>query len=177
MTSGTSGAEGRADCPMCASPLVAESVEGASVLCCRNKHGLLIDQRAFSAVLDRSWTAVPREYAESATLTRSQSHLDGRHCPTCANPMQRVPYCGMEAVIIDRCDGCEHLWLDAGALQAVLLAVAKMNYAQEHLAEALRTSWVPIPQQEALLPADSTEARIMAAFTYAPIGQLFGLLF
>lgn len=164
-------------CPTCRSALAAEVVEGASVLCCPRKHGLLIDQAAFSSVLERSWAAVPRDYAESATLRRTETAPEHRPCPTCAGPMQRVAYCGIEAIPIDRCDGCDRIWLDAGTLQAVLLTVAKMNYAEASLREALRTSWVPIPQQEALLPADSTEARIMAAIACAPIGRLFGLLF
>lgn len=156
--------------------LVVTSVEGAAVLSCPGKHGLLIDQRTFSSILERSWTAVPRDRAESATITRTQDPQD-HVCPTCARPMERVPYCGMHNVPIDRCDGCARIWLDAGTLEVVLLAVARMNYAKESFEKALADSWVPIPQQEALLPADSTEARIMGMITYAPIGQLFGLLF
>jgi len=171
-----SSADERAKCPTCQLPLVTTSVEEASVLSCPDKHGLLIDQRSFSSILERSWTAVPRDRAESAIITRTQEPED-HACPTCARPMERVPYCGMSNVPIDRCDVCGRIWLDAGTLEVVLLAVARMNYAKESFEKALADSWVPIPQQEALLPADSTEARIMATITYAPIGQLFGLLF
>ena len=162
-------------CPLCPEPLAAAAVEGASVFSCPDKHGLLIEQKAFSSILDRSWEAVSRQDAEAATFAARPAARAPLPCPACAVAMDRVPYCGVEALPVERCATCDRIWLDRGMLEAILLVVAKMNHARASLEHALRDSWVPIPQQGTLLPADSPEARIMAALAYAPIWQLLSL--
>jgi len=56
-----------------------------------------------------------REMAEEKKRQRKELHF--MHCPKCGMMLIEVDY---KSLKIDRCSGCEGIWLDAGELEAAV---------------------------------------------------------
>lgn len=76
-------------------------------------------------------------------LERFQIEARAHGCPRCAKPMVRLRY-GDEKVELDHCASCGGVWLEAGALERILLALEKeastkpaFEYLRRTLREAL----------------------------------------
>ena len=100
------------------------------VLHCQFCTGALICHAGLSAMLEASWNSIRPEVAEAKTFfAPSPAKPDPTlQCPLCRRTMEKYGYLGLAAIMIDRCDACNRVWLDADELQNMLLALAKMNY-------------------------------------------------
>jgi Zn-finger nucleic acid-binding protein len=126
--------------------LATAQVEQFEVAHCQACAGLLIAHRDLTGTLERSWRSVPAEVAE-ATQFLKPAHPAGatvRRCPRCAKPMETYGYMGLAAVQIDRCDGCEQVWLDADELQNMVLALAKTNHRSQQRLKTEQTQFDPL---------------------------------
>jgi Zn-finger nucleic acid-binding protein len=107
-------------CPLCRAPLALATIDDTHrVHMCRQCRGLLLPRRAFAALVQwrRSWASgapVPPAPLERTELQREV------HCPACRATMATHPYYGPGSIVIDMCDRCDAIWLDAGELNSVV---------------------------------------------------------
>lgn len=105
-------------CPVCRQPLGKAAVEGRPVFYCGVCRGFLTTNPEFTAILlhRRARTAdqssVPRSI-DPAELRRRVG------CPKCKKAMDTHPYGGGGNVVIDTCDRCQLIWLDAGEMETL----------------------------------------------------------
>jgi Zn-finger nucleic acid-binding protein len=113
--------------------LVEHLVDEFTLLVCAPCKGLFLPHADLVKILDRSWRAVSPQEAENAQLVAPANWQQEPtlHCPRCASPMDKYGYMGLAAILLDRCDRCEWLWLDAEELQKTVLALARTNYRSE----------------------------------------------
>lgn len=105
-------------CPVCARELSLGSVLDNMVLCCPNCRGILCSQAAFARVvsLRRALHDGPR----LSDRRLNPEELERRiRCPTCNAEMDTYPYHGPGRVVIDACNTCRLIWVDAGELDII----------------------------------------------------------
>jgi Zn-finger nucleic acid-binding protein len=90
-------------------------VEEEKVACCESCRGLLTTRSSFQVILERRRARAPvtrtdPKPIDPRELERSVS------CPVCRRRMETHPYYGGGNVVIDSCDACQFVWLDAGEL-------------------------------------------------------------
>lgn len=103
-------------CPVCDTQLGKAAVEGHTVCFCGTCHGLLTTNDEFSGILGK----LRAEYADRAAAPRviDPAELKRRvECPKCRRMMDAHPYGGGGNVVIDTCDRCHLIWLDAGEME------------------------------------------------------------
>jgi Zn-finger nucleic acid-binding protein len=134
------------DCPRCTKPLNDAQVDTYNVRLCQACTGCLLLHPDLMEILDRSWRGVLPSAAESQQfLAPDSGKLDVTlRCPDCHQSMEKYGYMGLTAITIDRCDGCNLLWLDASELQNMLLALAKSNYRSEQRAKRELNEFDPL---------------------------------
>ena len=106
-------------CSRCNTPLVHAMLDNHRVQFCETCRGILIERQFFADVVQsrRAWangepvTPVPPDAAE---LRRTMT------CPKCGKAMTTDRYYGPGNVVLDRCDGCDLLWLDYGELKQII---------------------------------------------------------
>lgn len=120
-------------CPRCRRQLVENQVEEFTVQVCAPCKGLFLPHADLVKILDRSWRAVPPQDAENAEFVAPADWQNEPvlPCPRCGAAMDKYGYMGLAAILLDRCDRCESLWLDAEELQRMLVALARTNYRSE----------------------------------------------
>lgn len=102
-------------CPRCETPLEIGLVNGIKVALCADCHGILLPRHDFAElVLQR------RARFQGAADPGPPLNIDELHrpatCPACAERMETYPYGGPGAVVIDCCQSCDLIWMDAGEL-------------------------------------------------------------
>ena len=103
------------DCPVCAEPLTHAAINGHAVEYCTTCRGFLAMNATFNQIvqLKRSRNggtppvAIPFDRAELKRRIK---------CPACRKPMDTHPYAGGGNAVIDTCDRCCVVWLDAGEI-------------------------------------------------------------
>jgi len=161
------------DCPRCAKPLEEAQVDTFTVRLCRGCTGMLVAHRDMTEILDRSWRSVPAEAAEQARFVRPEQPAadPSLRCPDCHQPMEKYGYMGLAAIMLDRCDRCSLLWLDADELRQMVLALAKSNYRSEKRLHSERDRLEIIGGG-----SDATEPGPTAPFQGMLVSALVGLL-
>ena len=121
-------------CPVCPDQLLGGAMlEGQPVHTCSRCRGLLSDLASFGyAVASRrsrhKKAAIEKQPFDPLELCR---HVK---CPRCQHQMENYPYAGGGNVVVDACDRCQLIWLDAGELQVI------SNYVP---APSPRSSYLP----------------------------------
>jgi Zn-finger nucleic acid-binding protein len=109
-------------CPRCHVPLEAAEYGEFVLETCPRCGGRWTNHADLKAIID----AAPAP--ETAEAVRVEVDLRGvggdALCPRCSVPMGPFNYAGDSGVILDKCPGCDGLWLDAGDLERVLAVVA-----------------------------------------------------
>jgi Zn-finger nucleic acid-binding protein len=101
-------------CPACRKGLVKAALDGATIGYCSSCRGMLLANDHFARVLARL-------RAEGPVRTLTPEPIDprelrrARNCPRCRRRFDTHVYGGGNAVI-DSCDRCRLVWLDAGEL-------------------------------------------------------------
>jgi Zn-finger nucleic acid-binding protein len=107
-----------ADCPVCQQALVAAAVEGETVCYCGQCRGFLTSIAGFGRVVEkRRALHGPNEQRpdpfDPAELKRALK------CPNCTGRMDAHPYSGGGNAVVDTCERCRLIWLDAGELAVI----------------------------------------------------------
>ncbi len=112
------GEPGGVLCPVCRVPLVSARIEGELVCYCGQCRGFLADTERFGIIVGkRRALHGPNEKRiepfDPADLQRTI------RCPNCEQRMDTHPYFGGGNVVVDTCEGCGLVWLDAGELAVI----------------------------------------------------------
>jgi len=105
-------------CPCCGVQLSKALIDDVIVEACKECDGIFLDREAFH---DISWNRrAAYDGAEEAPIPVSQEELqEERDCPKCHNTMETHPYYGPGNSVIDSCNRCHIVWLDAGELTTI----------------------------------------------------------
>ena len=106
-------------CPACRGPLAAARLDDHPVHVCQACRGVLTPRSVFADVVRvrRAWASGP------PVARRPRDEREGAReaiCPVCARQMATHPYLGPGGVVIDTCDTCDVVWLDAGELRRIV---------------------------------------------------------
>jgi Zn-finger nucleic acid-binding protein len=141
-------------CPACSKPLAAARLDEQPVHVCQTCRGVLMPRATFADVVSRrrAWASspvgVPRPL-DRRELERAVT------CPRCGTHMATHPYLGPGAIVIDTCETCDYLWLDAGELKRVVDAPGRDRGARD----MPREQWNPPLVQAGATDPDAPVAR------------------
>lgn len=105
-------------CPVCRLPLFSSRVADETVCFCRQCQGFLAETDTFVVIVaKRRAQHGPHENRterfDAAQLARALS------CPSCQQRMDTHPYFGGGNAVVDTCEHCGLIWLDAGELAII----------------------------------------------------------
>jgi Zn-finger nucleic acid-binding protein len=105
-------------CPLCRVPLVSALIEDETVCYCGQCRGFLAPIDTFGVIVGkRRARHGPHEHRsdpfDPAELRRVLA------CPRCGQHMDAHPYFGGGNAVVDTCEGCGLIWLDAGELATI----------------------------------------------------------
>jgi Zn-finger nucleic acid-binding protein len=106
------------DCPVCRKELQAALIDGEKVCYCDTCRGFLTPTALFGLIVTkRRALHGPNEQRpgpfDPAELQR------GLKCPHCRKRMEAHPYFGGGNAVVDTCERCGLIWLDAGELAII----------------------------------------------------------
>ena len=107
-----------AACPVCRLPLQSAVIEDETVCYCDRCRGFLAPMDAFGRI-------VARRRARHGPHENRSDPFDPAElqrvlfCPDCNGRMDAHPYCGGGAAVVDTCEECGLIWLDAGELAVI----------------------------------------------------------
>ena len=121
------------DCPRCAQTLTEAQIDAVPVALCHGCRGVWLAHADLTAILEASWRAMPVAEAEQQSWARpAEPRADPElRCPRCRRRMEKYGYLGLAVLMMDRCEACAHVWLDADELPRMVVALAKANYRAE----------------------------------------------
>jgi Zn-finger nucleic acid-binding protein len=105
-------------CPVCQVPLVSALIAGETVCYCGRCRGFLAETDTFAEIVTRRRAL--RGPHENRTDPFDAAEL-GRvvSCPNCQQRMDTHPYFGGGNAVVDTCERCNLIWLDAGELAVI----------------------------------------------------------
>jgi Zn-finger nucleic acid-binding protein len=112
------GGDAQYACPVCGGHLTRAAIDGYEVSYCRVCRGFLASNATFSRIvlLERAKhggeARVPLPFAPEELKRRIK-------CPRCRKPMDTHPYHAGGNAVIDTCERCHLVWLDAGELAVI----------------------------------------------------------
>jgi Zn-finger nucleic acid-binding protein len=106
-------------CPTCADkPLQTALVDDERVCYCDHCRGFLTRVDAFGVIVaKRRSLHSPREHHPGPFDPEELKRVI--NCPACKDRMEAHPYSGGGNVVVDTCDRCHLIWLDAGELAVI----------------------------------------------------------
>jgi Zn-finger nucleic acid-binding protein len=113
-----SGEPTGAACPVCRVPLQSAEAEGEIVCYCDRCRGFLTPVDGFARIVARrrSRQADHDNRTDPFDPVELQRLLT---CPNCQQHMEAHPYYGGGNAVVDTCQDCQLLWLDAGELAII----------------------------------------------------------
>jgi Zn-finger nucleic acid-binding protein len=107
-----------AACPVCVQPLQGALIDGETVCYCGQCRGFLTQTTMFAAIVaKRRATHSPNEMrTEPFDKEELKREL---LCPNCQRRMEAHPYYGGGNAVVDTCEACSLIWLDAGELAII----------------------------------------------------------
>lgn len=106
------------DCPVCAVPLVAGTIEDYPVAHCTKCRGILAKTRDFFEIVRARRAKATGPFAPERPVDRTElSRLVA--CPECSETMDVHPYHGPGNAVIDTCGYCLFVWLDHSELTVI----------------------------------------------------------
>ena len=113
------------DCPDCQVPLATSFYEGVRIRFCKQCHGSLLGANDLTAIIERHEEDVDRSEG-----VRAQNEPQApRNCPGCKEQMVHETF--MNTVVIDRCTGCQRVWLDPHELEDIQF-LAEIGHGETH---------------------------------------------
>ena len=107
-----------ADCPVCHCPLQTAQIDGESVGYCDRCRGFLTATVIFGQIVNkrRAHHGPNEQVLEPFDPTELKRVL---RCPRCSHAMEAHPYFGGGNAVVDTCERCQLIWLDAGELAII----------------------------------------------------------
>ena len=107
-----------AACPVCHLPLQSGMIEDETVCYCDHCRGFLTPIDAFGRMVGkrRSRHGPHEQRAEPFDHTELERVLA---CPDCGGRMDAHPFSGGGNAVVDACESCNLIWLDAGELAII----------------------------------------------------------
>jgi Zn-finger nucleic acid-binding protein len=135
-----------ANCPVCRLPLLSALIDGETVCYCDHCRGFLAPTPIFAQIVSkRRALHSPHEQRpgpfDPAELKRALK------CPNCHLRMDTHPYFGGGNAVVDTCERCGLIWLDAGELAII-----------ERYVPHVRQVEPPLPLSGVSGPPDSSAA-------------------
>jgi Zn-finger nucleic acid-binding protein len=129
-------------CPVCQLPLKSALIDGESVNHCERCRGFLTWTATFGRIVtERRKRQGPHERVtepfDPAELRRALK------CPGCHKRMEAHPYFGGGNAVVDTCDRCELIWLDAGELAIIERYIPHQHHIEPPLNIARDAGPVP----------------------------------
>jgi Zn-finger nucleic acid-binding protein len=105
-------------CPLCRTPLVSALTAGETICYCGHCGGFLVPIETFSVIVSkrRALHGPHEKHTEPFDPTALQRVL---LCPRCQERMDTHPYYGGGNAVVDTCEDCGLIWLDAGELAII----------------------------------------------------------
>jgi Zn-finger nucleic acid-binding protein len=105
-------------CPLCRVALVSARIEGETVCFCGRCHGFLAEMETFGVIVAKRRALHGRH--ENRTDPFDPAELRRvLTCPNCGQRLDTHPYFGGGNAVVDTCEGCGLIWLDAGDLAVI----------------------------------------------------------
>ncbi len=106
------------ECPVCAERLTLAAIHGHEVSYCQTCRGFLATNGTFGRLVqtrraEAGSTAPPASPFDPAELKRRI------RCPRCQSRMDTHPYHAGGNAVVDTCERCHLIWLDAGELKVI----------------------------------------------------------
>jgi Zn-finger nucleic acid-binding protein len=105
-------------CPVCRVPLLSAQIEKVTVACCGQCGGFLAATESFLVIvaMRRSLHTAGEKCTEPFDPAELERILT---CPRCQQSMDTHPYFGGGNVVVNTCERCGGIWLDAGKLALI----------------------------------------------------------
>ncbi|MFL5341899.1 MAG: zf-TFIIB domain-containing protein [Gemmataceae bacterium] len=116
-------------CPACETTLQTALIDGESVSYCDHCRGFLARLDAFGRIVGkrRAMHGSHEQVMEPFDQAELQRRLK---CPSCHKSMDAHPYFGGGNAVVDTCDRCRLIWLDAGELAIIERFVPHGNHIE-----------------------------------------------
>jgi Zn-finger nucleic acid-binding protein len=105
-------------CPVCAVPLVDALVDGEIVAYCGRCRGFLTLIPTFGNIVGKRRSHHSPNEQQPAPFDPVELKR-GLKCPKCRLRMEAHPYFGGGNAVVDTCERCRLIWLDAGELAVI----------------------------------------------------------
>jgi Zn-finger nucleic acid-binding protein len=105
-------------CPVCQGQLLSAQIEEETVAQCASCGGFMAEMESLQAIVARRRSG----HAEGEKCTRPfhAAELErALSCPCCEGRMDTHPYFGGGNVVVNTCERCSLIWLDAGKLAII----------------------------------------------------------
>ncbi len=164
-------------CPACESELHELRYEGVSIWTCHACGGELVPGEALGQIVnlrEERFDTESRAILESAqphfgvpTVARERE----LRCPLCCSVMDVINYAGDSGVYVDRCPGCQTVWLDEQELENVQVLMERWEHEAP---ETLRKIAGELEQarQDAVRETEETFCGSRLSFVNALINRL-----
>jgi Zn-finger nucleic acid-binding protein len=120
-------------CPVCAVPLVTAVIDGETVAYCGRCRGFLTLIPTFGGVVEKRRSLHGPNEQQPAPFDPAELKRVLK-CPKCHLRMEAHPYFGGGNAVVDTCERCRLIWLDAGELAIIERYIPH----QHHIEPALR---------------------------------------
>ena len=106
-------------CPVCPGQVLDGALlEGHAVSVCPKCRGLLSDLPVFGHAVASQRSRLKNSSNEQPGFDPAELRR-GIKCPKCRQRMETYPYAGGGNAVVDACDDCQLIWLDAGELEVI----------------------------------------------------------
>ena len=107
-----------AACPVCRVPLQSALIDEETVCYCDKCRGFLTPIPTFSRIVERRRSRHGPNEQRSDPFDPAELRRE-LHCPDCNGRMDTHPYSGGGNAVVDACEECSLIWLDAGELAII----------------------------------------------------------
>jgi Zn-finger nucleic acid-binding protein len=118
-----------AACPVCRLPLQSAVVEDETVCYCDRCRGFLTPIPAFARAVARRRARRGPEDPHPGPFDPAELRRE-LHCPNCSGRMDAHPYAGGGSAVVDACEACGLIWLDAGELTVIGRYVPRAHHIE-----------------------------------------------
>jgi len=143
-------------CPRCNIDLIEGTSDEEEVNLCQKCSGALIKQKMLIPILKKVSGVMPDKVDENTFLPRLNDIGAVAACPDCKSQMEHYGYMGSNIVMIDGCNECNWIWVDARELvvMAKLYTQSNLNYERSRanrMAKVIDETYINNDSKESIL--------------------------